>query len=342
MPKTYWEGEYRVATHLRSNRGQSAATIGVSVSCPSVQLDPLETCRSAIAASCWTPDLTAKEVHVGKLSRLFESIAIDRASLDRSLDLIERLREIERLDHGYLAPTTLRRIDMGVELSLVVGAQSTEELRRHFPSICRAGSGRVCTRSEADSLPPQPLFDWLGTDGRTAAEWIKETISHPSGPLAESVIGDGLEAFSIKKSAACNSIRREPLWRSVDSGTECKWKKISLLRQRTGQSTYRFFLGRFANGRIYEGQTLTDPRRAQFGLAALAGEPLTALWREASGEQTIHLPLLLPRSESRLFAALCIEVIGSYGYKWICRTSDICSAIRSALKRLDCEVIDNV
>lgn len=330
-----------LATYLRLARRQSDATIGSNIANSSIRFDPLETCRSTIAAWCWTTDFTAKEVHVSRLSRQFERIAIDRTSFDRSLDVIELLREIERLDDGYLVPTSLRRIDLGLELSLIVAVHPTEELQRYFPSIYRAGSGRVCSRSEANDLIPQPLFDWLGTDRQTAAEWIMQVITHPLEPLTESVLDDGLEIFSIKKSTTSTQIRREPLWHPIEAGTECKWKDISLLRQRTGQRTYRFFLGRFAKGRMYEGQTLNDPRRAQYGLAALAGEPLTALWHGSSGEPAIHLPLLLPRSEGRLFAALCDEVAGSYGYKWLCRTSDIRSAIRSALKRLDCEVIDN-
>lgn len=330
-----------MATYLRLARRQSVAAIGSNVASASVQCDPLETCRSAIAAWCWTSGLIAQEVHISRLSRLFERIAIDPTSFDRVLDIIDRLREIERLDHGYLAPTPLRRIDLDAELSLIVAVHSTEELSRHFPSIRRAGSGRVCSRREASDLIPQPLLDWLGADGLTAAEWTEQVITHPSQPLTESIPFDGLEVFSIKRSPQRNEIRREPWWRAVSSGTECKWKNISLLRQRTGQSKYRYFLGRFANGRMYEGQTLTDPRRAQFGLAALAGEPLTACWQEPSRELAVHLPLLLPRSEGRLLVALCDEVAGSHGYKWVCRRPAIRSVIQSALTRLDCEAIDN-
>src|SRR5262245_60852873 len=97
------------------------------------QIDRLEFARGALSALSFVSPDTAREVHVNKLHDQFDRAAIAHV-LAEALGTLQFLREAEPLDGGYWIPAPTRAVPLDEELSLLIGIQPTDELRRHFAS----------------------------------------------------------------------------------------------------------------------------------------------------------------------------------------------------------------
>lgn len=299
-------------------------------------LDSLEFARGALCVASYEAIDVSREVHITRLLRHFDRAGI--SSTD-ALKTLRFMREAESLDGGYWTPTPTRSVRLGDRLCLVIGIQTTDELRRHFPSVRRVGSARVTDANEVASLPTQSLSSWRGFDGLDSAGWAQKVIESSSENFAPSLGTDELEVFGIRpRSGVADG--REPVWVRPTDRSVCTWRGASLFRARTGQAKHRYFIGRHkGNSTFLEGPSIHEISRMQFGLAALQGRPLRPVHTSANGIESIRLPLPAPTALRRLLVALGDEDNRSFGRVWFCRTEGCLPTLLGALKELSGEVL---
>ena len=301
----------------------------------SVGLDPLEVARGAIATASYVAIDISREVHNSSLLAHFDRAGVAGAEALRTLSF---LREVESLDGGYWIPAPTRAVRLTGGTSLVIGTQPTDELRRHFPSIRRAGMGRIADSAETSFLPTQARASWQGVDGLNAGAWAKSVIDSARDGFALSIAEDGLEVFGTKPRRGATD-EWDSAWGPADDDNASRWHGVSLFRTRTTQSKHRYFLGRCERASaFFEGPPIYNLSRMQFGLAALQGHPLRPLLTLADGIASIRLPLSPPTALRRLLVALCTEDQGSYGRRWSCDISACVPTLRDALEELSGEV----
>ena len=299
-------------------------------------IDSLEFARGVLSFTSFASVDVSREVHITKLSRYFEKAGI--ASI-KTLETLRLLREAERLDGGYWIPVPTRAIPLADGLSLIVSIHPTDELRRHFPSVQRAGQGRIVETTEVSNLPTQSLNYWRQADGHNATDWAKSTINGARDNFAPSVGEDELEVFGTRPRLGAANYW-ECFWARSGDGNACMWQGVSLFRAQTGQKKYRHFLGqRKGNSVFLEGPPVHEVPRMQYGLAALQGRPLCPELTLGNGVASISLPLAPPVAIRRLLMALCEEDRCSFGRTWYCRISACVPMLYNALKELSDEVL---
>lgn len=303
-------------------------------------LDELEFVRGAITAFSCRPDLSAREVHVGRISKLLEQAGLSHA-LDSSLETLNRLREVQPLDRGYILPTPIRCVELAAGHDMVIAVHPTQELCRHFGSVTRIGAGRVLASDKTLPLTRQSLGSWMGADGRTAAVWAQAEMLGAKAALSPSVVEDSLQAFAIKKMpgrSACGL----PSWVSTSSEDQARWQGVSLFRAPNAGRSYRYFFARVGtNGSMLEGPKVQQHLRIRFGLAALIGARLAIEVVVRSDRTAFKLPLPPPPAERRLLIALCKPAEESGGYAWSCPTESIWPIVKDGLLNLGCEFIEH-
>lgn len=302
------------------------------------KVDPLEIARGALCVASYESINVSREVHITKLLGHFDRAGIAGTA---ALKTLWFLREAESLDEGYWIPAPTRSVHLGDELCLVVGIQTTDELRRHFPSVRRAGSARVADASEVSSLPTQSLASWRGFDGLDSARWAQSVIESSSDTFAPSLGADELEVFGIRPYGGSID-GRDPVWVRPGEGNVCTWRGVSLFRARTGQAKHRHFLGRYKGKSAFlEGPPVHEVSRMQFGLSALQGQTLRSIRATTNGIDSIRLPLSPPTALRRMLVALCDEDHRSFGRTWFCRTAACMPPLLEALKDISGEALQH-
>lgn len=307
------------------------------------EFDPLEVARGALASLSFISECSAREVHSGRIQEVFARSGIGQHVLIPTLEALGNLREVERLEYGYWLPTPPRKVSLDANTSLLVSVAPTIELQRHFPTVRRAGLGRVVATQQAAALPSQPLRAWLDFADIDTPTWARAEIESALSGLKPSIASADMEAFGIKATRLPKQgVRNEPAWLSSTDRRASVWRNVKLFRSRVSGRHYRYFLGRISNsGGLLEGLAVQDNLRLQYGFAALQGEPLTSSIRTKGDETYVRLPLSAPRSLYRLLSALCEPDPKSFSYRWVCRQTECWPTIEAALKDLGCEIANN-
>lgn len=307
------------------------------------ELDSLEVARGALASLSFISECSAREVHSGRIQEIFARSGIGQHALIPALEALGNLREVERLEYGYWLPTPPRKVSLDTDTSLLVSVAPTIELQRHFPTVRRAGLGRIVATQHVPALPSQPLRGWLDSVDIDTPMWARAEIESVLSGLKPSIASTDMEAFSIKATRlAKQGVRNEPAWLSSTDRRASMWRNVKLFRSRISGRHYRYFLGRISNsGGLLEGLAVQDNLRLQYGLAALQGEPLTSSIRTKGDATCVRLPLPAPRPLRRLLSALCEPDPKSFGYLWVCRQAECWPTIEAALKDLGCEIANN-
>jgi hypothetical protein len=304
---------------------------------PIVSIDPLEFARGAMCAASYVDICKSREVHISSLLDHFKRAGIASTEALKTLGF---LRETQSLMGGFWIPTPSRSVPLIGKVSIVVAIQPTDELRRHFPGVQRAGSSRIADARTVSNLPTQSLKSWRGADGLTAATWAKSAIEDALGKLSPSMDEGELELFGARLRTGQKNAG-DPAWLRYGDSNAYTWRGVGLLRVRTGKATFRHFLGRAQDKTTFlEGPPVYSVARMQFGLAALCSRPLHPIIVTAGHATTIHLPLSAPREVRRLLVALCEEVPNSFGRTWTCRLPQCVTALTDTLNELSVEVIE--
>jgi hypothetical protein len=305
--------------------------------------DPVEVVRGTVASLSVTDERTVHETNIRRIQQIFSRTGLPSHALKSALEDIRALREAEHLGKGYWLPTPTRAVSLYDDTSLLVSIAPTTELQRHFPSVKRAGLGRLVATVHVNHLPIQSLKSWRGASDLDTPTWARAQIESATNNCKPSIAPADIEAFSVKTaSRATHSTRREPAWLSIADHRAHRvpeWKSVSLFRTRLGSNTYRYFLGKITRSRaLLEGPAVTDPLSMQYGLASLLREPLTVATRSQDNLIHITLPLSAPRSVRRLLSALCDVDTKTFGYVWLCSQPECWPTTKSALQELGCEI----
>lgn len=306
-----------------------AGSEGFSGSRFPLALDPLEVARSALCVASYQAQDESQEVHIGKLLGHFDRVGL--AASD-ALQILWFLREAESLKGGYWIPAPTRVVRLTDGVCLIVGIHPTDELRRHFPSVRRAGAGRVVAPRDVVDVPTQSLASWRGADGLTAPAWAQQTIGAAASQLVPSIVDGELEVFAVRPRSSRSA--PEAVWTKAGDGG-CEFRGTQFLRIRTAPRKHRYFLGRYRNKEVLlEGPAVSDAVRLQFGLAALAGQPLKPALTALNGTVLVNLPISAPTALRRLLVALCVEEERSFGRRWACNVEECQPVLRAALADL--------
>lgn len=302
--------------------------------------DPVEVVRSTVASLSVTAEHSIHEINICRLQDFFSRTKLPSQALTHALEDISALGEVEHLGKGYWLPAPTRAVSLNGDTSLLVSIAPTTELQRHFPSVRRAGLGRLVATTQVSRLLTQSLKSWCGTSELDTATWIRTQIQSATNDFKPSIAPVELEAFSVKVSSrALNSLCREPAWLSISDCRISAWNGVILFRSRLGPNRYRYFLGKQTSSNTFlEGPAVTDPLSWQYGLAALLGKPLTVYTSSQAGSVSIRLPLTAPSSVRRLLSALCVVDSKTFGYVWLCHQVECWPSVKSALQDLGCEI----
>lgn len=300
------------------------------------EIDALELARGALCVTSYEDANQAREVHISALLAYFNRAGL--VSTD-ALKTLWFLREAQSLDGGYWIPAPTRTVALGGDLCMLVAIQPTEELRRHFPDVRRAGSARITGAGEVIGLQRQALERWRGADGQAASVWAKSAIEQAMSTLSPSLGEEELEVFEATPRARQLG-GWEPQWGRGGGGEgRCAWRGVGLFRARTGPATHRYFLGaRQKGGNFLEGPAVYDVARMQFGLGVLQGRPFHPIVETARGVATVRLSIAAPTALRRLLVALCEEVPRSFGRVWTCRRPECVPTLTSVLLELSGEI----
>lgn len=294
-----------------------------------VVLDPLEVARSALCVSSYQAQDESQEVHIGRLLGHFDRVGLAASDALRTLWF---LREAESLEGGYWIPAPTRVVRLTDDACLIVGIHPTDELRRHFPSVRRAGAGRVVAPRDVAAVPMQSLASWQGADGLSAATWTQQTIGAAAGQLVPSASDGEIEVFAVRPRSARGAA--EAVWTKAGDGG-CEFRGTQFLRVRTAPTRHRYFLGRYRHKEaLLEGPAVSDIARLQFGLAALAGQALRPTLTASNGTTMVILPISAPTALRRLLVALCVEEQRSFGRRWVCKVEECQPVLLAALDDL--------
>lgn len=297
--------------------------------------DPIEYCRGQISALSFVTKTMARDVHILSIRKAFER-AGKTQSLRYALAILDLMREIQDLGHGYWYPTPLRYVPLD-DLALLIGISPTRELQRHFAGIRRAGYARVGATAEFSKIPHQDLADWMSAPKNTAA-WAELELTKARATIGPTLTSSAVELFGVSRRAACGRSVLMQSWHPARMDGNIAWKGLVLCREAL-PGYYRHFLGVLDGHRVVgEAPLPSDLSRIKFGLARLAESPITVVVRRGSGTRTLHVFGELPRAERRLFLALGVRQASSIGKAYSFREEDYLTCVDDALTSLGVEL----
>ncbi len=270
---------------------------------PNVVLDPVEFARGHLVGLAYRSSTSACEVHVQRLHSAFERAGI-AGKLRFALRVLSLMREAEDLGRGYWYPTPLRAVDGG-QLILMVSTSPTGELKRHFPSIRRAGYARVISLSDAEDLPRQSLDQWLGDAPGSTVAWANLELERARAAMGTTLACPHVEFFGVVTSGSRELPTFSPHWVHDSARAVIHRDGMVLCRERLSAVAFRYFVGQLDEGLLVaESNRAVDADRLQFGLAALAQRNISVIAKRLSDADVYFMPAQLPSSERRLLLAL--------------------------------------
>ena len=300
-------------------------------------IDAIEYCRGQLAAFSYVSVTAAREVHVLRLRNSFER-AIITPKLRYALSVISLMREAQELRGGYWFPTPLRAVPVGGH-AILVGVTPTSELQRHFNGVSRAGYARVLPQQPGLGLPLQELDSWLGLIVPDSAAWAENQLEDANASMGPTIAPANVQFFTVLSKPSSFGITTYPIWAESPRDALSSMYGIVLSRTRVGRESFRYFLGRVKGGRLVaEGITPKDTMRMQFGIAALAGRPISVNAEIDENTSTFHIPVNLPRSERQLILALGVRNVRIKGKAYCVRGAVFASLVASRLRNLGCDL----
>jgi len=303
------------------------------------EIDPIEYCRGQIAALSFVRESTAREVHILSIRKLFERAGVVH-SLRYALAILDLMREVQELGQGYWYPTPLRRVPLDGR-SMLIGIPPTHELRRNFQTVRRAGYARLIDDSEIRNVPHQDLDEWTSAEKDTVG-WAKRELLKARSAIGPTMTSGSVEFFGVTSRAIGGRRASLQSWLSkAQLGQITIWDGLVLCRERIGSGYHRHFFGAL-DGRHVVGEApfQTDVNRIKFGLASLAGSPITVLRSADAMVHKLHIFGDLPRAERRLLLALGKRQPSRYGKTYSFHEADRPACLEDAIQNLGCEVKD--
>jgi len=299
--------------------------------------DVVEYGRGQLAALSYALSDQARDVHILRLRNAF-----DRAGVGLRLKFVLRvlnlMREVQELKGGYWVPTPLRLVTLNKD-AILLAPIPTEELKRHFGDVERAGYARVLPDSCGIDLPRQALEDWAGFDSMNARIWAELAIERAWKEISPTVEPKSIEYFCLKRISTAMGDRTSPHWTTDPRRAVAAKNRILFCRSRQTESYYRYFLGTVEKGRLAtESSPPKEVDRLHYGFAAVVGQPITVFLDKRQDGYLLRIFAPLPRPERRLLLALAVRRNSESGKVYELRTEAHSHLLSSKLQRLGCEI----
>lgn len=298
--------------------------------------DQLELTRGVLALLSYEGDINSQ-----RIKNFLANIGMPSEVQRETLRDLKSLKELEGLGYGYWIPTPTRIVPINDRLSILISISPTAELKRHFPSISRAGLGRLVETSETYDLPVQSILSWRGIYEVDNAKHTLSFIRDNKDRLRPSTLPSHIEGFSInEKSLQHYGSSYAPIWLPHNDPEILAFEGVSLFRTKVTKRFYRYFLARFRGAdAFFEGIEIQDYRNFQYGFSALLGKSLSVLVKHFGSTTVITFPLLPPASINQLLICLCEKNLDRFGFVWTCYSIECWEVISSALTTLGCEIL---
>jgi len=148
-----------------------------------------------------------------------------------------------------------------------------------------------------------------------------------------------VQFFNLNSVGAALRCTTNTPWTTDPGATFADWQGVVLCRERVGSEYFRYFLGQVKRARLVaEAPAPRDSARVQFGLAALAGKPITIAVTSSDSESIFHVPIHLPRAERQLALALGECNVSSRSRAYRVRGHAFVCLIAASLRNLGCEL----
>ena len=300
--------------------------------------DVVEYGRAVIAAFAYVSREQSREIHVMRLRSAFERAGLTHA-LRYALAVLTLMREVQELGSGYWFPTPTRLVPIA-QTALVITPVPTAELQRHL-AVLRAGHARYVSSYAKGVLPEQSLEDWLGIETGKSTDWTKEILRRAEDSLGPTIDVEGVELFSVRQLTRRGRVINACVW--TGDGRKALTSKAGLVlgRKRVSQTYYRYFCGILKGARLREeAEAPADIPRLQYGMAALAGAPLSVEHANTESGSVFTILCRLPQAERRLFTALAHKTGGTWEKTYAIEVEEHGDVLERTLKNLGADIGD--
>lgn len=248
------------------------------------------------------------------------------------------MREAENLGSGFWFPTPTRVVEIG-QFDLLISSSPTVELKRHFPSVERAGYARLISNTDSKPVGRQAFASWLGSVPDSTPEWAAQEIESIRPSLGPTIQSAGLEFFNVGRHRRKAVEVLSPAWTSEIGEALVYLDDLVLCREPLSPRTFRYFVGQVGNGRLLaESDRLAEPYRLQFGLAALTRRRLVIAVEKVGSSDVFFTPRDLPLPERRLLLALGRRDMGLPGRAFLVRLGEQSAMVWERLEALGADV----
>lgn len=298
--------------------------------------DIVEYARAVLAAFTYVSNEEAREVHVMRLRAAFDRAGFVH-KLRYALAVLTLMREVQELSSGYWFPTPIRAVQIG-RGALIIAPVPTAELHRHL-TVLRAGQARYVPSYTKGLLPEQSLQDWLGIEKAESADWTKEILQRAEDNLGPTIDAEGVEYFSVRQLTRQGRLINASAWTGDGRKALTSERGLVLGRKRITQAYYRYFFGMLKGARLrQEAEVPADIPRLEYGMAAIAGAPLSIEHAIVGSGSVFKISCRLPLAERRLFAALAQKTGGTWERTYAIEVQEHCDIVDRTLRNLGADI----
>jgi hypothetical protein len=264
-----------------------------------VEPDRLDWVRGALCAFSYQSRTAARPVHIHRLN-WYAARSAPGLDVQRTLTVLERIREVQRLDHGYWIPTPTRSVSAGATV-ILVSTLPTRELQRRWGDVVLSGDGACRTASrQLPEIPCESFRSWLGAPADTS-EWTRAQYRNAAQALQPAEFNPA--EFEVLQ---LNHSRTDIVWTSGARVLEVLGHEALLLcRPHAEERRAEIFLARHRDHRLTDEASVRagHRRRLLWGTALRLGLSMRPVVHTDASFARFALPQRLPPEEERLISA---------------------------------------
>jgi hypothetical protein len=262
--------------------------------------DRLDWVRGALCAFSYQSPKTARPVHIHRLAWYAGRTTPD-LEVQRSLAVLERIREVQRLAHGHWLPTPTRSVAVDAT-HVLVSALPTRELQRRWGDAVLVGDGACRTTSRhLTEIPCESFRSWLGAPA-DMSEWTATQYRDAAKALCPAEFNSSeLEILQLNHSRSTLAWKPGPQALGAVAPDE-----LLLCRPVAEERRAEIFIAQHRNARLTAQASVhaAHRRRLVWGTARQMGLRLRPTVSSDASRMQFELPQRLPPEEERLMSAL--------------------------------------
>jgi hypothetical protein len=262
--------------------------------------DHLDWVRAALCAFSYQSPKTARPVHIHRLN-WYAARTAPGLEVQRSLAVLERIREVQRLAQGHWLPTPTRSVPIDA-IHVLVSALPTRELQRRWGDTVLLGDGACRTTSrQLTEIPCESFRSWLGAPA-DMPEWTATQYRDAAKALCPAEFNQSeLEILQL------NHTRSALAWKPApEAFGAVAPDELLLCRPVAEERRAEIFIAQHRNARLTAQASVLarNRRRLVWGTARQLGLRVVPTVSSDASRMQFELPQRLPPEEERLISAL--------------------------------------